>query len=353
MSAFPDFTVIFLLRVGPTWPPPERVTLFDSPIEGGRVEVSVAPDGHLEVAVGDDVRQAELLASFQRIEVREQADLVLAARCGSNVLRLDVNGSSLRRLDESEGEPLVLAASETPLTRPTAQSLQDDGAADACDAAVADRRQRFQALNGLQRKTPHRAKTDEEQRAELVAALKALEDLVAAVSRGAAHHLPSLASQLRGLIYSPNTSPTWNPLLYRLANQASAPLPVYAEPRREEEAAVLRRAVVRIRRITASLTARDQADKLMELIQEFVQMPMITIREDGQAVREVTVQDVLGVFANTMGSAHYDESIDLAIDRVGQTVACNRSLLQVILCELATVTVALGRRVLHDRAATT
>jgi hypothetical protein len=172
-----------------------------------------------------------------------------------------------------------------------------------------------------------------------------LTNLAKDIQAGNKHLAPALAAQLRALIYWPNDKPTWNPLLYRLANGKSLPLPVYNFAVDRNEPRIIKEATYHVRNLTPSVMRRQPSEVVMDL-QEYMTSTVQTVRSDKGESR-ISIEETLGAAANSLGAAHYDETIALDVDLLRMHVYVNSSLLHRILIGLAEAVVVLSRHVLQ------
>jgi len=341
-----NFTLYWVITQFPSpWPPSQLVSMLRTMQGNVRIEVVVHRDGHLEASAGSVDGPPDARMHFQRIapEGDARASMILTSEEGR--LRLRLNDRDLLPLSEAHGDTVVIASTRRTGGSLTPSYLRDD-ALDTCRAAMDERRRRFKQLRAAGSAEGRRMKSVSEQVAELVAAIRALDHLTSSVRHGHVYLAPTLANQLRGLIYWPNERRTWNPLLYRVADRAGLPLPVFGDIAPDDELPeVVLQAASHMRRLSASCIPRFPSDRLVDL-QDFMQMTVARFRfEEVAEDQRATVQDVLGGAANTMGAAHYDETVELDIDRIHRTRAFDASVMHMILVNLGDVVAELGRHV--------
>jgi hypothetical protein len=312
---------------------------------GRHIELIVHRDGHLEATVSAVDQPPDARMHFQQVAPVGDAGAVVMLTCANGHLRLRLNRSDLLPLSEARGETVRIEANPRIGNSPKSSYMRDD-ARDVCRRALEERRRRFARLHKVEPTEGRRIKTLAEQVAELQDAVQTLQALATDIRRGKAYLVPALAGQLRALIYWPNARPTWNPLLYRVADYRRMPLPIFGDARRDDELPeLIQQASGHMRRLSASCVARFPSDQLIDL-QDYMDMTVATfVSEQGKDER-VTVQDVLGAAANTMGAAHYDETIRLDFDRLHRTESFGTSVVHTILVDLADVAAELGHFVL-------
>jgi hypothetical protein len=174
----------------------------------------------------------------------------------------------------------------------------------------------------------------------------ALVELAEQAKAGKKHMIPPLAAQLRVMIYWPNDRRTWNPLLYRLANKRSLPLPVFSFPDDPNKPLVVKQAAYHAENLSPSISRRAPAEVVMDL-QEYMRSTVQTIRTP-EGEKRLLIEETLGLTANTLGAAHNDEIIELSIDLLRMQIALNANLLHRVIIGLAETVAALGRYVIHD-----
>lgn len=223
-----DFSAFLVISFPRPWPLSLRTVLGEFRQEGKLICLVAYPDGHLEIAAGSQILGITVRCHFQRLEIGGALGdkAVLSVVCADDKIDVRINGQPLKMLSESDGAAFVVNAQQR-LT-PT-YSIDDPSAKSACEEWIRSRQSRF-AKRKNKAKLDTRAKALDEQVEELVQAGDALVELAEQASSGKKHMIPPLAAQLRSLIHCPNDGPNWNPLLYRLANRRSLPLPVFSFP---------------------------------------------------------------------------------------------------------------------------
>jgi hypothetical protein len=302
------------------------------------------PDGHLEIAAGSQILGITVRCHFQRLEIGGALGdkAVLSVVCADDKMDVRINGQPLKMLSESDGAAFVVNAQQR-LT-PT-YSIDDPSAKSACEEWIRSRQSRF-AKRKNKAKLDTRAKALDEQVEELVQAGDALVELAEQASSGKKHMIPPLAAQLRSLIHWPNDGSNWNPLLYRLANRRSLPLPDFSFPDDPDKPLVINEAAYHAENLSPSITRRAPAEVVMDL-QEYMQSTVQTERTlDGP--KRLTIDETLGATANTLGAGHYDEIIRLDVDLLRMQVALNASLLHRVIVGIAETVAVLGRYVVHQ-----
>lgn len=157
--------------------------------------------------------------------------------------------------------------------------------------------------------------------------------------------IPLLAAQLRGLVYWPNDNPTWNPLLYRLANRHLLPLPVYSFPVDPTRPLIVSAATYHAENLAPSMVRRAPAEVVMDL-EEYMTSVVQTERTT-RGEERLSVGETLAATANSLGAAHYDESIALDVDLLRAQVYLETNFLHRVIVGLSRTTAALSRYVLQ------
>lgn len=354
MAADDEFTIFLVLGLPGPWPPAAKVRLIDSTHQGGRqLTVDGYPDGHLEAAVATPPNTPpSSTMHFQRVGVTGPNLFVLTLTHGSGRLQAWINGTELLSLAASSGA--VFAIPEREPEAPQPSYLHPDALA-TCEAAISNRADRFDTRRSFQPRVPSRNKTLDQQVEELRHAVQALQDLHRAASGGARHLVPAVASQLRGLVYWPSRNkdtPTWNPLLLRLANAAGAALPVFALLEHSSDVPdIVKVADFHAKNFVPSCLRRYPGDALMDL-EEYLAVPVLRVRSAAGIDREASVVDILTATANSMGSAHYDETVPLYFDDFDTQVFLGQTLVHVLILGLAEVVAELGQHVLRQGVGT-
>jgi hypothetical protein len=340
-----DFTLAMPISFPRPWPLATKATLLQRQSHEGRIILLIGhTDGHLEVATGRDDYGIEARAHFQQFTVSGplQGKAILLFSHGANGFELYINREALAPLSQADGR--VFAVRQGPeLT--ASYSLDDPGSKSACQKWVDARRSRFANKRPFSPKKPSRSKSLDEQLDELNDAVETLDSRVEDAKPGKKDQTPALAGQLRSLICWPNDRPTWNPLLYRLANDKSLPLPVYSFAVNSSEPEIVKRANYHARNIAPSVRRRAPAEVVMDL-QEYMTSTLQTVRSPA-GESNISVEETLELTANSLGAAHYDEVIVLDVDLMRMQVFMNTNLLHRVMVGLAETVVVLGRHVLH------
>jgi hypothetical protein len=341
VDAFTGFCVVSFPR---PWPLATRTTLLRQSLEGRNIYLIAHTDGHLEVATGREGYGIETRSHFQQISISgpHKGIAIVTFTYGEDKLSLYINRTNLRLLSKANGQVFDVQVQEH---TPSPYSLDDPGAKSACQKWVDSRYERFAKKKVPALKKASRSKSLEEQLEELEDAVEALTNLAKDIQAGNKHLAPALAAQLRALIYWPNDKPTWNPLLYRLANGKSLPLPVYNFAVDRNEPRIIKEATYHVRNLTPSVMRRQPSEVVMDL-QEYMTSTVQTVRSDKGESR-ISIEETLGAAANSLGAAHYDETIALDVDLLRMHVYVNSSLLHRILIGLAEAVVVLSRHVLQ------
>lgn len=306
----------------------------------------MAPDGHLSAAVWTLDGDRLIEADFARVELKDGARGVFMLMSEGAKLSLRINGVELD-LAESCVEPFTIASGRAAPKAPL--SYEHPEAATRCAPATAVRARRFRTLHERRREhASRRPKTQAEQVGDFRRALLACRTIASGIRSQQVELLPTLATELRGLVYWPNDSPTWDPLLYRLADWAELALPVWADTSTFEDLPeVVRRANAHTCRLSPSTNRRFEHEDIVDL-QEFLDMPLLVEGDGAVPSASVTGHELVGAVAHTMGPAHYDPSIELTVERLDHTLAFEASLIQSIVLDLTHVVVELGEYVLRD-----
>ena len=341
-----DYTIFFVMSFPRPWPLATRTTLVKRSIEGLNIELIAHTDGHLEATTGREGYGIETRSHFQQISIngsyKGMAIVTLIYSEDKHSLR--INRATLSLLSEANGKVFAVDVREH---SPATFSLDDSDAKSACQQWVDSRSGRFAKKKAPAPKKPSRSKSLGEQLEELEDAVEALTNLAKDIELGNKRSAPPLAAQLRALIYWPNDKPTWNPLLYRLANGRSLPLPVYGFTADRDQPRVTKDAPnYHARNLIPSVTRVAPAQVVMDL-QEYMASTVQTVRSD-KGESNISVEEMLGAAANSLGAAHYDETVALDIDYLRMHIFVNTSLLHRVLIRLAEVVVVLSRHVLRS-----
>lgn len=331
----------------PTPWPPERVReLFSTRHGDQQIIVAVAPDGHLIAVISTLDGDRLMEANFARVELEDGARGVFTLMSDGDKLSLRINGVE-PDLAESSVEPFTIAAGRAAPEAPL--SYEHPEAATRCSPATEVRARRFRTLYERRReRASRRPKTQAEQVGDFRRALLACRTLASGIRSQQLELLPTLATELRGLVYWPNDSPTWDPLLYRLADWAGLALPVWADTGTFEDLPeVARQANTHVRRLSPSTNRRFEHEEIVDL-QEYLDMPLLVEGDGAVQSASFTGHVLVGAIAHTMGPAHYDPSIELSVERLDHTLAFEASLIQNIVLDLTDVVVELGEYVLRD-----
>jgi hypothetical protein len=341
-----DFSAFLVIAFPRPWPLSLRTVLGEFRQEGRLIYLVGYPDGHLEIAVGSQMLGITVRRHFQRLEIGGSPGdkAILSVVCADDQIDARINGQPLKMLSESGGTTLVVDAQQR--VTPT-YSIDDPSARRVCEEWIQSRQSRF-ASRKEKTKLNTRPKSLDEQLEELAQAADALVDLAEQARSGKKHMFPPLAAQLRSLIHWPNDGPNWNPLLYRLANRRSLPLPVFGFPDDLDRPLVINEAAYHAENLSPSITRRAPAEVVMDL-QQYMQSTVQTERRlDGPS--SLTVDEAVGATGNSLGAAHYDEIIRLDVDLLRMQVALNASLLHRVIVGVAETVAVLGRYVVHESA---
>ena len=325
-----DFHIIIVWRRFPSpWPPSRLELVLRQPRDGGAVEVWAHTDGHVEMVVSPSGAADSARIHFQRLQppARPTAAVVELTNAGC-ALGMAVNETSLKSLSDAGEIPYVLPFWEPP---PPERSIEHADARAACAEWISARQRRFSE------RKPYRPKGDRErvkktiaqQVDELRQSVLALRDDIEQVSNGAKHRVPGIAAALRSLVYWPNLKPTWNPLLLRLANVRQLALPVFGFLE-SAEGPPTKGLVLHIKNIAPSITREFKDQRLMDLEAYLGLRLLKAIRDDGQ-ISTLSVGETLGGIASSQGTSHYDETIDLDIDRLNRIVTVRTTLSESVL----------------------
>ncbi len=339
-----DATVFCVVQVPGegAWPLAARVPLSTIEQDGQSIELVVYPDGHLEAVVrgNDSVTRAH----FQRVHVPTTTMTLVTFVCGDGAIELHLNGKPLALLSDSDGVVFEVEAATPDLH---ASVCDPETISQALQPWIARRHERFASRPEFKAHRPNRPKTLPEQIAELETAVLALDHLIDQVKQGKLELLPSLAASLRALVYWPeDLRPTWNPLLLRLADFAGVGLLVYSQPDDDDpRPAIVDEATRHLERLIVGLEPRHKPDRPMDL-EHYLGSRMQVVRVDG-VERIVTVNDLIGAAANTLGGSHYGEQIELDIESIRASVFFGTSALDRVLVQVAEVVTGLGQQVVH------
>jgi hypothetical protein len=190
---------------------------------------------------------------------------------------------------------------------------------------------------------------------ELRNAISSLDALVRAVRDGQAEFVDDIASRLRALIYWSPSNSSYNPLLLRLAARRRLPLPVFAFSDKHPRAPkVLEDAQLHISFNYPTPIRVYPKQRLMDL-QSYLQTTVQLDRSGALvpigssfAVWQQTANDIIRDAASTIGSANYDDTVPVGLDRLRQMRTTRTDSLAPFLIKISLAVGELARYVLRD-----
>jgi hypothetical protein len=322
----------------PGWPPPQKVRLF----QHERVSVYGWPDGHFSLELRSEDGSEQLQHETQPVRFEGTVRFVLGVSWEAPKVEVRVNARPLQSRTET-AESFIVADGVQPVpAQPVATEHPD--AANACKTWIAWRESHL--------KPPRAARegrvlvSGDEQVAQLRGELEFLFSLVAGVRAGRLALLPKVAGSLRGLLYweerkDGRLSPSYNPLLLRIAARADFPLPVYAQPDQRPPALGGPTSIV----LTNLAMLRPvYPNQILMDVQEWLGLPFGLKRTTSPPAEEVlTAKDVIGQAANTLGGAHFDEDVPKHLDELRRLLTLGVDAVTSFLVLTAGTVVELGR----------
>ncbi len=345
VSAAQSFSMPMVIALPDPWPLSARqvIVTHEGPLR--IVDLVGHSDGHLEAIVSSPAGATLAQRDFQRIEVSQATFvgmLVILDDRGEIVMR--VNGEELVSLADAAGDVYLVAA------RPEVVPQVSTECADietVCAAAVTRRQERFASKTGFNdKRNLRRQKSRQEQLDDLGGAILRTDELCAAVNGGQLHFVPSLAAEIRSLTYWPNDSPTWNPLLLRVAAHNRLALPVFSMPPVGPPSMENAPSQIFLPE-GPSIVRRHPGDELVDL--EDALKVSVFIASDTKERRDLSAAEMIALTSNTMGAAHYDDTVALDVEAMQSVVMLKANLLDQLIVQVAETITALGRYV-TDRA---
>jgi len=303
------------------WPPPHRLHLYSSDVNGCRVEFAARSDRSLEVLVKDRLGAIMYSVVSQPIEPSASGPFHLGLTFSPTGQFIYINAEQLKRQSEDSAaknvEPSKFAF--TSEFQHNGVSLTDPAANPACAEWVARRSRKFQrpAI-----KPHYREKTLIEQLDDLLRAREVLRFVRGEVLLGRVSLAGVLATEIRALVHwrkddAPDNQ--YNPLLLRIASKIQLALPVYAS----------------VNWASATLEHHAGSDLVQGLIapsiypsvlpfalvdaQECLSQQCARMRHPATgAVESISLKWFIARCSHVLGSAHYDEDtsdILLAVQR--------------------------------------
>jgi hypothetical protein len=219
--------------------------------------------------------------------------------------QIQVNGRLLRT------EPDVAVAAIIPSSgraAPGPPSFEREEARSRCAVWMAERAKAHGAR-------PLGAGVANRRRVEVSEELEALGNEVAALTANLARvrsgepwHLSAIRASLRGLLYDRGSS--YTPLLYRVAARFDLPLPVFVPSAQPPSVAGQ---VSAFHGSTASIRQWFIDEELVDL-QEWLESPGYV--PSGAPGHSLTLKEILGKAANTLGGAHHARDIPIELDYI-------------------------------------
>jgi len=333
-----DFTVVTVIAFPMPWPLPQMATMFSTETSDSKqLRVVAYTDGHLEVVLDRPGSEA-LRRHFQMLSVPANNLVLLSVVGEQHQIRLAINDVDLLSLADADGEAFEISEHESP---PPELSIGHPDALSQCKTAIDARLHRFDSKAAFVDKVhARRPKTLVEQTTDLAGAVSRLDEFITRIRRGDLHFAPAAAAEIRSLAYWPNNSPTWNPLLFRIASSTNAPLPVFAIP----STSLPLEPAAHFQVGGPSLERRNKGDELIDL-EQYLAEPVATYRV-GAEVRTLSAGEAIALAANTAGSAHYDDSVILDLEAMEGVVFMATSNLDRLIVAVAEAIVGLSRSLL-------
>lgn len=336
-------TIFLVVDIHSEWPVNQPSQLLSSIIEDSTVQVTALPIGSLLFEVltpGEDT----LYFTSQKIEFINATRMLLTFRWYDNVIEAWINEKALdsdRSMDTHKVLSKPYIADET-LSFNSSDSAA--AAAAACREWMAWRKDRYSHPK-LNAKTGRRIKSIDEQIDELKKALEILAELTQQIRAGKKSYIISVLPILRSLLFWPDKSGPYNPLLIRVAGLLQLPLPIYALSTKTnfEQPDTTPKPYFDIINDIPQLIKRSPNLSLMDF-QEWLHSVALTNK--GVPYR---VKDLIFDAANTMSTAHFDDDIPEAIDLLNINKSFNVDLLTIFMLSVSDTAVDLGNYLLSSR----
>jgi hypothetical protein len=334
--AFADFTAYTVFDIL-EWPPAVHYSPMGT-IDSGGVVVTFGfnMDGTVVVVLANRPRTRFHEFRFQAIEVDPPSRTIMMLTYSDGVPTLEINGELLP-LEHEPPVPTIRLAKRDPFDGTMSWDAVEADV--ACAAAVTARATYFANKKPFDEKLPHRPKTLDEQLEELRATTIGLTRLMKNVKKGAREDLGFIAIALRGLLLAPTASATWNPILLRLANLRSLPLPIYLLRPTELPVGGY---TARYRSSSASIW-RTSARQVVTDLSEYLEAVVMGTQASG-----ATVANLVHKLASSAAPGHFDETVAKILDEARLMETQEGTFIDGLLMNTALVTVMLSDHVLLE-----
>lgn len=273
------------------------------------------PDGSIEAQYADGIA-VWTLARTHPVEVSARADNELNVYGSPGRYWIALESDELPAYNPAVTFPLLICVRE--FDDPPA--LQHPEARAVCQHWIEWRAKRFSLP--LPVRSDNRPATFEEQLDQLRAAAEDLDrhcDVLDAGGPGLLAAFKGLMLELRSLVYWKEQNDrgwqSYNPLLLRLADKASLPLPVYGV----RELGVIESsedaADSYLIRARAAVPTRIRVDSELMDLQEWLQLPAVVTATpaEGKALENRSIKGVI-LLANVALGGHYDQDVPVILD---------------------------------------
>jgi hypothetical protein len=331
--------------------------MLTTPGSGSRLLFYGSPDGHLEVEA--DANGAIVIGKhFQRLGNVAGRWAILTLMRSAKGLSFYLSGKEADDYEGTEGPVLELPEERAP--PPFELAIGHARARARCAPSMRERRLWLSNQIQRPRRGSRRPKSDAEQVQELRGAIVAIDEFLQRIRSGVAGFADDLVARLRALIYWNPGNRNYNPLLLRFAAQRNLPLPVFAMPQTNRWPKIVGQAEQHLQVNYPTPIRRFPGQRLMDL-QAYLATPIQIDRSGtwtpaaggttGPDDRQ-SVNDVIGDAASTIGSAHYDDTVPVALDRLRETRAMDTDVLIRLLVGIGLEVGELARYVVreHEKA---
>lgn len=297
-------TVFMVFGFESEWPVNQPVLLADNCQENARIKLIGLPLGHFKVEIQRE-SYSPLYFISQRVCFINKPRFVLCISWNEYGINLRINGIILNSFIDNSIQTIECkqVVSEDKL------SWEEVDATRKCREWIDWRIHRYSQPK-LAAKLGRRISTFQEQVNQLVESCNELKEQLASVQKGQLRGIQIILPALRALLFWPDKSGPYNPLLIRIAGVLQVPLPVYALPseQNEEFKQLISKAVLQISNNKPSIIQKMPNQVLMDF-QEWLHLETFVLNE-----KSYRMKDVIFEAANTMSIAHFDDDIPLQID---------------------------------------
>lgn len=333
MVEFSEVTMAVTLPPPPYGHDPRVLETMTTP--HGSYEIAILSDGSLEARVQYAGEQQSQRFRTQPLAITEPHPLTLIVwRRGDSVgisLEgcLSADGVDMQTSQTAQGPSLdnltpwpfprydpataVLMGFET-IPLPAGLSFEDPGVQKACQPAIDVRAKLYSRSPSS--KPNNRPATQAEQLDQLRQAIKDLKELCETGVAGRTSHFKYIAGELRNLTFwklqNGNLHPSYDPLLFRLANWASLPLPVFAlcKPQMAK-----RKQGIFLRARAPTFTREHAEDELVDFQDWLLHDAVVTRPDNSGATPELrSIKGIILLASVALGGSHYDQLVPQDLD---------------------------------------